>query len=301
MANNRISKEKQAMILSAICEGMPMNAVTRMFSVGKHAVSRVIAEAGEALSAYMHDNFRDLPVARLAMDEQWQYVGIHGQRLAKKSAGRGDFWLWAGIDSDTKLVVSFRIGRRDWNTSEDFVQDIASRITGHVQIATDPHRSYVPHIKAFFGERGNFSYGTETKNFIAPFLPENFPKNRKNGIPKIVAAERKAVYGEPDLRTTTTCHIERLFLTVRQELKRFQRLGLGYSKELRMHKLATALLLGVYNLVRRHTTLDGQTPAQAAGVEEKRWTMVDVVELSARHAAQKQDAAIEAAFEEAGI
>lgn len=76
------------------------------------------------------------------MDEQWQYVGEHGQRMVgKKDADKGDFWLWADIDSDTKLIVSFRIGRRDWNTSEEFIEDIAGRITGYTQIATDPHRS----------------------------------------------------------------------------------------------------------------------------------------------------------------
>jgi len=41
---------------------------------------------------------------------------------------------------------------------------------------------------------------------------------------------------------------------VRQELKRFQRKGLGYSKELEMHKWGVALYLGVYNFVRRHET-----------------------------------------------
>jgi IS1 family transposase len=221
--------------------------------------------------------------------------------MAKKESGRGDFWLWAGIDSDTKLIVSFRVGHRDWNTSEDFIEDIASRITGHVQIATDPHRSYVPHIKAFFGERGSFSYATEKKEFNDPFIPEDFPKHRKNGIPKIVTAKREAVFGEPDLRTATTCHIERFFLTVRQELKRFQRLGLGYSKKLSMHKLATAMHIGIYNLVRKHTSLDRQTPAQAAGIEEKAWGLEDVVALTERYMARKEEAAFEAAFAKMGL
>lgn len=90
--------------------------------------------------------------------------------------------------------------------------------------------------------------------------------------------------------------MERLFLTVRQELKRYQRLGLGYSKDLRMHKLATALMLGVYNLVRKHSGLDGQTPAQAAGIEEKRWTMVDVAELAENYMREKEEAQFEKAF-----
>ena len=77
---------------------------------------------------------------------------------------------------------------------------------------------------------------------------------------------------------------------MRQELKRYQRLGLGYSKDLRMHKLATALVLGVYNLVRKHKTI-GTTPAVAAGIEEKPWTMEMVVEMTEAYWKPKQEAA----------
>lgn len=122
MANQRITKDKRALILSAIVEGTPINAVCRMFAVGNHTVLRVIAETGEALIDYMIREFRDLPVARLEMDEAWQYVGKHGQRMATKEAGKGDFWLWAAIDADTKLVVNYHIGGRKWTDAEDFVQ-----------------------------------------------------------------------------------------------------------------------------------------------------------------------------------
>ena len=201
------------------------------------------------------------------------------------------------------MVVSFRIGRRDWQTSEDFIEDLSKRVKGYVQIATDPHRSYVRHIPAFFGEGRveGFSYGTEGKVFKDAFDSTKFPKNRKNGIPKIVNAEREAVFGDPNLATLTTCHIERFFLTVRQELKRYQRLGLGYSKDLRMHKLATALHIGLYNLVRKHSGLDGQTPAMVAGIEEKRWGLEDVVALTERFMRAKEEAAFTAAFEKAGL
>lgn len=99
-------------------------------------------------------------------------------------------------------------------------------------------------------------------------------------------AERKAVVGSPDLESLTTSHIERAFLTVRQELKRFERKGLGYSKSLEMHKLAIALHFGVYNFVRKHHTL-GTTPAVVAGLEEKRWSLEQVVEIAAAYWATK--------------
>jgi hypothetical protein len=69
------------------------------------------------------------------------------------------------------------------------------------------------------------------------------------------------------------------FLTVRQELKRFERKTLGYSESLEMHKLAVALIFGVFNFVRKHHTL-GTTPAIAAGLEEKAWSLERVVEMN---------------------
>jgi hypothetical protein len=108
-------------------------------------------------------------------------------------------------------------------------------------------------------------------------------------------AERKAVIGSPDLGSLTTSHVERVFLSVRQELKRFQRKGLGYSKDLETHKAAVAMFLGVYNFVRVHKTL-ATTPAVAAGVEFERWDLERVVEMTAEYVRRQEDAKFEAAF-----
>lgn len=110
----QLSIEKQALVLAALREGAPLNSVTRMFSVSIHTVLRVIRETGEAFADYMDQNFRDLPCERIELDEQWQYVGCHKGRMLAPEPGRGDFWLWAAIDSDTKVVFSHRIGKRDW-------------------------------------------------------------------------------------------------------------------------------------------------------------------------------------------
>jgi hypothetical protein len=116
-----------------------------------------------------------------------------------------------------------------------------------VQIATDNHRPYAFHIRQHFGYEG-CSYGTETKIFGEPMLTDGTLARlgRNEGVRKMQTAERKAVVGSTDLESLTTSHVERAFLTVRQELKRFERKGLGYSKSLEMHKLAVALHFGVY-------------------------------------------------------
>ena len=288
MANKRLSKEKQTLVLMALCEGTPVRAAARMFKVGKGTITRVIRETGEAFADYMDANFRDLPCLRIELDEQWQYVGCHAGRMLAPEKERGDFWLWACIDADTKLVFSHRVGKRDWITGNLFVEDVRNRVKGAVQIATDNLPAYPFHIRQHFGYEG-YSYGTETKIFGEPQLPDGTLARlgRNEGVRKMQTAERKAVVGSPDLESLTTSHVERLFLSVRQELKRFQRKGLGYSKDLATHKLAVALHFGVYNFVRRHHNL-GTTPAVAAGLEEKPWTLEQVVDMTAAYLSHKK-------------
>ena len=142
------------------------------------------------------------------------------------------------------------------------------------------NRPYAFHIRQHFGYEG-FNYGTETKVFGERMLPDGTLARlgRNEGVRKMQTAERKAVIGSPDLESLTTSHVERAFLTVRQELKRFERKGLGYSKSPEMHNLAVALHFGVYNFVRKHHTL-GTTPAVAAGLEEKAWSLERVVDMT---------------------
>lgn len=300
--NKRLSKEKQALVLAALCEGTPIRACARMFKVGKDTIHRVICETGAAFADYMDAEFRDLSCSRIEMDEQWQYVGAHAGRLPKDDkTERGDYWLWACIDADTKLVFSHKVGKRDWITGRMFVEDVRERVKGAVQIATDNLRAYPFHIRGAFGYEG-YSYGTETKIFGEPeLLDGTLARLGKNeGVRKMMTAEREAVIGSPDLESLTTSHIERAFLTVRQELKRYQRKGLGYSKDLETHKLAVALFLGVYNFVRKHKTL-GTTPAVAAGVEYEAWDLEHVVEMTEAFMRRKEDAEFEAAFVSKGL
>jgi hypothetical protein len=116
---------KQAAILASLCEGTPINAVARIFRTEKCIITCMIRETGEAFADYMDQNFRDLPCLRIEMDEQWQYVGAHAGRLPKDDqTERGDYWLWAAIDADTKLVFSHKIGKRDWITGYEFVGNV---------------------------------------------------------------------------------------------------------------------------------------------------------------------------------
>ena len=61
-----------------------------------------------------------------------------------------------------------------------------------------------------------------------------------------------------------------------------------------------ALHFGVYNFVRRHKTL-GTSPAVAAGLEEKPWSLERVIEMTTEYLRRKEDAVFKAAFAETGL
>ncbi len=62
-------------------------------------------------------------------------------------------------------------------------------------------------------------------------------------------------------------------------MRRFTRLTNGFSKKVENLRAAVALHFAHYNYVRIHKTL-GVTPAMAAGVDARLWTVLDLVEMA---------------------
>jgi IS1 family transposase len=60
---------------------------------------------------------------------------------------------------------------------------------------------------------------------------------------------------------------------------RYSRLTNAFSKKLENHVAAVALHFFHYNFCRPHMSLKGRTPAQAAGVESRKWTVAELVGL----------------------
>lgn len=66
---------------------------------------------------------------------------------------------------------------------------------------------------------------------------------------------------------------------MRMSMRRFTRLTNGFSKKVENHRAAVGLHFAHYNLVRLHKTLR-TTPAMAAGVSARLWSLTDLVEAA---------------------
>ena len=57
----------------------------------------------------------------------------------------GDQYTRVALDRNTKLVISYRIGKRSATNANHFIQDLAGRLHGRVQLTTD---GFVPYVGA---------------------------------------------------------------------------------------------------------------------------------------------------------
>jgi hypothetical protein len=96
------------------------------------------------------------------------------------------------------------------------------------------------------------------------------------------------VCGDPDPAHISTSHVERQNLSMRMGMRRFTRLTNGFSKKIENHEYALAIYFMHYNFVWIHSSLR-VSPAMAAGVSDKLWSLDDVVALiEARDAPPKK-------------
>jgi hypothetical protein len=76
----------------------------------------------------------------------------------------------------------------------------------------------------------------------------------------------------------STSHVERQNLSMRMHMRRFTRLTNAFSKKLDAHINALSLYFVFYNFVRQHKMLR-MSPAMAAGIADRLWSIEDIVAL----------------------
>jgi len=142
----KLNEEKRTAILSCLVEGNSINATTRICSVSKLTVLRLLADVGSLCRDWHDLTVRNLTCRRLQCDEIWSFVGCKQRSWQEGKQGDVDCWTWIALDADTKLVVSYLVGLRDSGYAVEFIRDVASRIESRVQLTTDGLRLYMAYI-----------------------------------------------------------------------------------------------------------------------------------------------------------
>jgi IS1 family transposase len=274
---NILPRDKQIEVITALCDGLGIRAASRITGVNRGTVAALALKVGQGC-AELHDRmFVGLRVSRLELDELWSYVG-HKRNPQKRKPSlnpeKGDQYTYVALASSTRAIITYRTGKRDTGTTQDFILDLRERVIGMPEISTDGYLPYQNAIRAAFGNR--IAHGVIQKTYSVTHLAVN-EASRRYSPAQVVAVERDVVSGVP--AHISTSYVERSNLTLRMSSKRFARLSNGFSKKLEPHCAAVSLYVAFYNLCRVHESLRS-TPAMALGIAERVWTIGDLVDAA---------------------
>ncbi len=273
---NVLPMEKQVAVISALAEGSGIRQIERITGIHRDTIMHLGVRVGNGCARLLDEKMQNLPCRQLQFDEIWGFIGKKERRVQPDDDPTlGDVWTFCAIDRDTKLVPSFKVGKRDGATARAFVSDVKARMANRVQISSDALREYVEAIEASFGADVDFAQIIKTYTHDYSIVPEV-----RFSAPEVVVTEKRSIVGRPNMRLASTSHIERLNGTTRLHMRRLTRLTYAFSKKRENFEAATALHFAYYNFVKRHITLRC-TPAMAAGVERDFWSVGQLVEAAA--------------------
>jgi IS1 family transposase len=284
---NILKRDRQIEVVHLLCEGNSLRSVVRLTGTNMRTCLKLLVRFGDACRTLLDNELRGLKLRHVQCDEIWTFCAKKQARLTiEERATRhdiGDIYAWTAVDTDTKLLASYALGKRSGDMARRFMLDLAGRLVmpqahasdardykagGYrtiVQISTDAFAGYPEAVDLAFGPYAHF--GTiikDYRNATLPYTPS-----------EMVGSERRVVFGDFPIETICTSHVERNNLTIRTFMRRFTRLSLGFSKKLENLAAAFAMHAAYYNFVRVHKTLR-MTPALKAGATDSLWSIEDL-------------------------
>jgi IS1 family transposase len=286
---NVLCREKQIAVLRLLSEGNSIRSTMRLTGVDQNTIMRLIRRFGDACRSFLDEAMSNLSLRHVQCDEIWTFVRKKEGHLygnEKRDETIGDIYLYTALDTDTKLLVTFALGKRNSQVTEMFIADLEKRLVRQPvsdaddtpQISTDGWSPYPGAIARAFGR--SVRHGVLIKNYVNP-------ESGRYAPPDLVKADRFNIQGIRDLGTICTSHVERNNGTIRQWCKRFTRLTYAFSKKLENLAAAVSIHVAVYNFCRVHGSLK-VTPAMAAGVVGELWDMDELYNAVTQHAERKR-------------
>jgi len=259
--------------LHCLLEGCSIRSTERLTGLNRNTIMRLLIVAGERSQQLMDGKMRNLSARYLQVDEIWCYVGKKRRNVRSgDSPDLGDQWIYVALDAETKLVPSFRIGKRVRPDTWAFLWDLNQRIANRVQLTTDGLNHYTVSVPECFGTDVDFAQLTKMFGDYGQF---DNPEARYSPSP-IAGVISKVRLGDPDPDHISTSFVERQNLTMRMAMRRFTRLTNAFSKKLSHLKAAVALHFAYDNMCRVHSSLR-VTPAMEAGIADHVWSIAELL------------------------
>jgi IS1 family transposase len=303
--------------VGALAEGLGIRAVARVFEVDPNTVLQWLVEAADHLQVFSQYFLHDVRVTQVQLDELYARLSavkdgeVH-EAEALKRLSHSSHWVWVALDPVSKLLLTIDVGDRTLAVAPGVVHRVVQVLApGCVpRFLTDGFKEYATALLAQFGQWVQPPRRQATGPVPKPrWMP--WPQLLYAQVIKVTRRRRlvrvshRVVFGAlaavEQVRAAQSWHIntafiERINLTIRQHVAAVGRRVMTLCKGEEGLRQQLALYHTSYNFCRPHTSLrlplpppfptNGtgsaktwrpRTPAMAAGLTDRVWTLREVL------------------------
>jgi len=261
--------ERITQIIRLFVEGCSIRSIERITGTHRDTILNILVLAGERCERLLENMICNVPVRDVELDEIWGYVFCKEKRNVTGDPLRGDAYCFVAIERNSKLVLTWHLGRRTTRDTEEFVEKVNQATAGHFQVTSDAFPGYFHSVHMSLGTRVDYS------QLIKVYGAVNDEEHRYSP-PRVIDAIAKPMWGKPNPERICTSHVERQNLTLRMCVRRLTRLTNCFSKSWYNLKCAFALQFAYYNLCRVHQTLR-VTPAMESRLTDHIWELRELI------------------------
>lgn len=262
----RLTREQQTQIVTLFVNGNGIRQIGRITKISDNAVKATLLRVGLACRWFFDGFVRNLSTADIQLDEQWQFIYAKDKTVPivkRPQRVMGSVWLWLAVCRRSRLIISWDIGKRDYEAAQVFLNDVAARINikQRLTITTDLHAPYGPAIE------NAFPHGVDYTRTRAPKDDES-----------LAGVLIRKLGGEPEVRKGGTNHVERVNGTIRHFNPNHKRSAYTFAKNIENYEAYMAIQIVHYDFCWVPRTLR-VTPAMEIGLTDRIWGAEDLVDL----------------------
>lgn len=285
-------EEKVQRAIQQGLEGLCPEAIARVERVHPTTVQRWVDLACLQAKAADQEVITEVSTQNVELDELYSFAGEkHPDEQESDLDEVGQHWTHVAMARESRLMLEVVVGPRTQESATKLVEGAANRLApGCWPLwSSDGWELYLFALTLVFAVLIHFIKGKGPgRPKESQVVPD--PRVRYGQVVKqragrrLVSVTRRVVFGVAELiplKQISTSLLERLNGTIRQHVAPLHRKTRSFAKCRTALDTQTQLFKSYYNLCRKHGTLKGKTPAQAAGLSDHCWTLRELLTFNA--------------------
>jgi IS1 family transposase/transposase-like protein len=285
-------EEKVQRALQQGLEGLCPEAVARIEDIHPTTVQRWIERACLQARAADQEVIAQVSAENVELDELHSFAGAkHPDEQEPDLDEIGQHWTHCAMVRESRLLLEVVVGPRTEESAMKLVEGAAKRLASGCWPlwSSDGWEPYVAALTVVFAVLIHFIRGKgrgrpkESQVVPDPRLRYGQVVKQRNRR-RLISVTRRVIFGMEELiplKQVSTSLLERLNGTIRQHVAPLHRKTRSFAKCRTALETQTQLFKSYYNLCRRHGTLKGKTPAQAAGLTDHQWLLRELLTYNA--------------------